>query len=136
MLVTLFTNVPPTLAVQVIRERMESDYNLEDRTALSTHNICLFELCLETSYFSFRGNYYQQLFDTAMSIPISVILANMVMEYMVQTALYNFEPFRNDMMTPALHYQQQLSKFFFLSFVYSDKLDDIIIICTEIFPLE
>ena len=90
--VSLFTNVPTKLAIQVARQRLEDDSNLTDRTALSIDNIiCLLEFCLDATYSSFRGKYYQQIFGTAMGSPVSVTVANMVMEYVEQRALSSFD---------------------------------------------
>lgn len=38
------------------------------------------ELCINNSYFQFRGKYYQQMSGTAMGSPLSPILADYVME--------------------------------------------------------
>ena len=55
--------------------------SLDDRTALSINDIIqLLEFCLKATYFSFRGQYYQQIFGTAMGSLMSVIVADMVME--------------------------------------------------------
>ena len=90
--VSLFTKVPTKLAIQVARQRLEEDANLTDRTTLSIDNIiCLLEFCLDATYFSFKGKYYKQIFSTAMDSPVSVTVANMVMENVEQRALSSFD---------------------------------------------
>ena len=90
--VSLFTKVPTKLAIQVARQRLEEDTDLADRTTLSIDNIIyLLEFCLDATYFSFRGKYYKQIFGTAMDSPVSVTVANMVMENVEQRALSTFD---------------------------------------------
>ena len=42
--------------------------------------VSLLELCLNATYLSFRGSFYQQCFATAMGSPVSGTVANLVME--------------------------------------------------------
>ena len=80
--VSLFTRVPVHLAVSVARERLLSDDTFSDQTRLSVDNVIrLLKFCLDATYLCFRGKYYQQNFGTAMCSPVSVTIANMVMEY-------------------------------------------------------
>ena len=54
--VSLFTNVPISLAVSVARQRLEADETLDDRTSLSVENIVsLLELCLNATFLAFRA---------------------------------------------------------------------------------
>ena len=86
--VSLFTRVPTTCAIQVTRERLLGDSSLSDRTSLTVEDICsLLKLCLEATYLSFRGRIYQQVHGTAMGSPVSVVVANLVMEDIEQKAL-------------------------------------------------
>ena len=39
------------------------------------------------TYLFFRGKFYKQIYGTAMGSPVSVIVANMVMEYVEEKAL-------------------------------------------------
>ena len=46
---------------------ISEDMSLRDRTSLTADDITnLLELCLRTTYFSFRGEYYQQVDGAAM----------------------------------------------------------------------
>ena len=91
--VSLFTNVPTSLAIDVARRHLETDDTLADRTALNVNSIVsLLELCLSATFFSFRGNFYRQTFGTAMGSPVSVIVANLVMEDIEERALSSYDP--------------------------------------------
>ena len=70
---------------------MEADSSLAERTKLSVDNIVnLLTLCLNATYFTFRGVVYQQVFGTAMGSPVSVVVANLVMEDVEERALKDF----------------------------------------------
>jgi len=89
--VSLFMRVPVELAIRMARQRLESDPSLNDRTSLSVQSIItLLELCLNATYFSFRGDVYQQIYGTAMGSPVSVVVANLVMEHVEERALSSF----------------------------------------------
>ena len=47
----------------------------------------LLTLCLETTYFSYGGEYYQQNDGAAMGSPISSVVANIYMKFLEQEAL-------------------------------------------------
>ena len=54
----LFTSVPVDKALEVIREKLEDDQNLRDRTPLAPDDIIqLLSLCLKCTYFLFQGEY-------------------------------------------------------------------------------
>ena len=57
--VSLFTNIPVSLAIDVAHRRLEEDESLSERTTLPVEGILmLLQLCLNATYLSFRGNYY------------------------------------------------------------------------------
>ena len=63
--VSLFTNVPTDLAINVARRRLSMDDTLDDRTCLGVDDIIsLLELCMGATFLSFRGVFYQQCFGT------------------------------------------------------------------------
>lgn len=79
--VSLFTNIPTYMAVDSAQRRLNVDDTLSDRTNLSVQSIIsLLHLCLDLTFFLFRGQYYQQLFGTAMGSPVSLTVTNLVMK--------------------------------------------------------
>ena len=91
--VSLFTNIPTDMAIDSALRRLSVDDTLSDRTNLSVQSIIsLLRLCLDATFFLFRGQYYQQIFGTAMGSPVSVTVANLVMEEIEERALATFDP--------------------------------------------
>jgi len=65
-----------------------NDKTLDKRCPLSVPMITkLLQICLECTYFTFRGQYYKQTKGTAMGSPVSPIVANLYMEQFEQKAL-------------------------------------------------
>ena len=80
---SLFTNVPVDEAVRVIRDRLQEDRTLGDRTTLSPGKVAgLLETCLKSTYFS-----YEQQEGAAMGSPVSAAVANLYMEFFEELAL-------------------------------------------------
>ena len=77
----LFTSVPIQPAIQIIKKLLEKDQDLKQRTSLSVdHIVSLLEFCLRSTYFTFKGKFYEQQEGAAMGSPISLIVANLYME--------------------------------------------------------
>ncbi len=86
--VSLFTNTPIPETMAIVKSRLENDPTLKDRTNLTVDDIIiLLELVLNATYFSFRGQLYQQKFGAAMGSPVSPIIANFFMEDLEQKAI-------------------------------------------------
>ena len=86
--VSLFTNTPIHLALQVIREQLEGDMELHTRTRFTIEDIMdLLKFIVTTTYFSFRGVIHQQMFGAAMGSPVSLLLANLFMEWLEKHAI-------------------------------------------------
>ena len=62
-----------------------------DQPECSRVDLCLLEFCLNATYMSLRGKVYQQTFGTAMGSPVSVMVANIVMEDVEERALTSYE---------------------------------------------
>ena len=79
--VSLFTKVPTALAVRVTLDRLQDDPFLSQCTTLSPVEVTrLLTFCLDATYLSYQGGCYRQIFGTAMGSPVSVTVANLVME--------------------------------------------------------
>ena len=86
--ISLFTCVPINLALEIAQQRLEQDDTFSDRTFLTVDDIMsLLSLCLNATYFSFGGTFYKQVNGTAMGSPVSVVVANLVMEHIEDRAL-------------------------------------------------
>ena len=77
----LFTSVPIQPAISIITKLLEEDKEHQQRTSLSVKNITsLLAFCLNSTYFTFQGRYFEQEEGAAMGSPISPIVANLCME--------------------------------------------------------
>ena len=84
----LFTSVPIDPALNIIKDLLEKDHTLKERTVLAVSDIILLlEFYLKNTYFSFQDQFYEQVEDAAMASPVSSIVANCYMEYLEQKAL-------------------------------------------------
>ena len=86
---TLFTSVPIDPALNIIRELLEEDTTLLERTVSLVQNIIeLLGFCLHNTYFSFQNNFYEQVEGAAMGSPASLIVVNLYMDYFEKKALH------------------------------------------------
>ena len=69
----LFTSVPIQSVINIIKKKLQNDKDLKLRTSMSIQD-------LKSTYFVFRGQYYEQLEGAAMGSPLSPIIANLYME--------------------------------------------------------
>ena len=84
----LFTSVPITPVLEIIKERLTNDKELHKRTTMSVnHIIKLLEFCLNSTSFIYQGQFYQQIEGAAMGSPLSPIVANIYMEKFEEEAL-------------------------------------------------
>ena len=89
----LFTSVPVDPALGVIKDLLEKDPILMDRTVLPVKDISLLlEFCLKNRYLSFQDQFYEQVKGAAMGSPVSPIVANLYMKYFEQKALNTVPP--------------------------------------------
>ena len=74
----LFTWVPVDPALGIIKDLLEKDPTLKERTVTPVGNIVLLlEFCLKTTYFPFQDHFYEQVEGVAMGSPVSPIAANL-----------------------------------------------------------
>ena len=86
--VSLFTIIRVDLTVKVAEERLREDASLGQRLSLPVGDIILLlSFFPKTKQLAYNGNYFQQVFGTAMGSPVSAVIANMVMEDVEQRAL-------------------------------------------------
>ena len=89
----LFTSVPIDPALAIIKDLLDKDTTLKERTVMEVRDIIfLLEFCVKNTYFSFQGQFYEQVEGAVMGSPVSPIVANLYMEYLEQKALSTAPP--------------------------------------------
>ena len=88
--VSLFTKIPVHIAKSVIFDRLKCDSKLKIRCKLNINKIMnALDLCLDNTYLCFCKKFYCQIFGV-MGSPISIIVANLVMECIENKMLKDF----------------------------------------------
>ena len=83
-----FMSVPIDPALKIIKDLLLKDPTLKDRTVIGVDDIILLlEFCLKNTYFSFQGQFFEQVEGAAMGSPVSPIVANLYKEYLEQKTL-------------------------------------------------
>ena len=84
----LFTSVTVEPVLGIIKDLLEQDNTLKERAVLPVKDIILLlEFCLCNTYFSFQGQFYEQVEGAAMGFLVSPIVVNLYMEYFEQKAI-------------------------------------------------
>ena len=85
---SLFTSIPLELAIDSVKEAL-ANYN-DDLPIPKDEVIDLLILCLESTFFQYDENFFQQLHGTAMGSPVSVVVAEIVMQRLEERALATY----------------------------------------------
>ena len=89
--VSLFTKIPVHIAKSVIFDRVKCGSELKIRCKLNINEIMnALDLCLDNTYLCFRKTFYREISGFAMGSPISVIVANLVVESIENKMLIDF----------------------------------------------
>ena len=84
----LFTSVPIDPGLVFIKDLLDKDTTLKERTVMEVSDIILLlEFCVKNTYFSFQDQFYEQVEGAAMGSPVSSIVVNLYMEYLEHRAL-------------------------------------------------
>ena len=78
------------MEISVIFELLSKDECLQDRIKLCLKELML-GIGLDNTYIQFKNQFYKQIFGVAMGSPISVTIANLVMENIETKALQTFQ---------------------------------------------
>ena len=85
---SLYTTIPIDQALLIIRDLLEHDEKLADRTLLSPRQILdLLDILLRTTYFKFNGDFYQQTDGAAMGGPTSAIVSEIYLQSLETTSI-------------------------------------------------
>nr|VZI40989.1 unnamed protein product [Spirometra erinaceieuropaei] len=88
---SLFTSIPPNVAREVLRKRLEEACD-ETQNALKIDNLLrLFEFCQQT-FVTFAGETYEQIEGTPMGSPVSGLVAELVLQELEKIAFLQHEP--------------------------------------------
>lgn len=84
--VSMYTNIPINLAMEMITTKkwkeIKQHTNLPKQEFLEAA-----KLCLNSTYFKFGNDYYEQIQGLPMGAPLSAVIANMVLEEVEKTSL-------------------------------------------------
>ena len=86
--VSLFTSIPLDTARLITEKLLTNNTSWQTKTELNIQDILdLLDLCLSTE-FCFQNNYYRQISDTPMGLPLSSFLAEAVMQDLESKAVF------------------------------------------------
>ncbi|BHF71975.1 hypothetical protein SprV_0401503700 [Sparganum proliferum] len=88
---SLFTSIPPNLAHEVLRKRLEEAYDETQNALKIEHLMQLFEFCQQT-FFTFAGETYEQIKGTPIGSPVFGLVAELVRQELGKLAFIQHEP--------------------------------------------
>ena len=88
---SLFTSIPLQLALECTGTLLQQTADNTPLPLLNDKIIDLLKLCLESTFFQYNGRHYKQLHGTAMGSPVSVVVAEIVMQYIEKRALATYD---------------------------------------------
>nr|VZI01334.1 unnamed protein product [Spirometra erinaceieuropaei] len=88
--VSLFTSIPPDLARDVLRKRLEENYDETNKPLKIDHLLQLFAFCQQT-FFTFNGRTYEPIKGTPMGSPISSLVAELVLQELEKVPFDHYE---------------------------------------------
>ncbi|BHF64967.1 hypothetical protein SprV_0200797600 [Sparganum proliferum] len=88
--VSLFTSIPPDLARDVLRKRLEEKFDETTGPLKIQHLMQLFAFCQRT-FFTFDGKTYEQIKGTPMGSPISSLVAELVLQELEKVAFSHYK---------------------------------------------
>ena len=81
----------PSGGIPIRPKHPEMDNRLGECTPLTVHSVTLLlEKCLKATFLQFQPQYYWQILETAIELPVLVTVTNLVMEDIEQRALSTF----------------------------------------------
>ncbi|BHF84208.1 hypothetical protein SprV_0902735800 [Sparganum proliferum] len=89
--VSLFTAIPKELAMRVISDLLERNYDEKEKPSKRKHVIALLDYCIFT-YFTFNGHTYEQIQGTPMGSPVSGYLAEAVLQELETRVFRSYKP--------------------------------------------
>ncbi|BHF70394.1 hypothetical protein SprV_0301344400 [Sparganum proliferum] len=90
-MISLFTSIPPALAIDTIDGFLREKYDETDQLFKRAHIIELREVCLNT-IFTFNGQVYEQMKGTRMGTTLSGLIADAVLQWLEQQVFSSYPP--------------------------------------------
>ena len=87
---SLFTSIPQDLAIESVKYALDQDSELKHRTNIDNVNIMeMVKLCIQANVFQKYDKLYKQVKGVPMGSPISVVIAELTMQYIERDILNN-----------------------------------------------
>ncbi|BHF57494.1 hypothetical protein SprV_0100043600 [Sparganum proliferum] len=89
--ISLFTCIPADLARDVLRKRLEENCDETNRPLKIDHLLQHFAFCQQT-LFTFNGKTYVQIKGLPVGLPVSSLVAELVLQELIKVAFDHYEP--------------------------------------------